>query len=63
MYHIVLFNMHDINNFKLITKLTFIKYQQKQRLIITFYIITKIPLILISNKNIKGDDLGKGKKI
>jgi len=54
--------MHDMNNLKLITKLTFIKYQHKYRLIITFNIITQIPLILISIKNIKGEDLGQGKK-
>jgi len=54
--------MHDMNNFKLITKLSLIKYQHKHRLIITSYIITQIPLMLISNTDIKGEDLGQEKK-
>jgi hypothetical protein len=53
--------MHDMNNFKLIPKLTLIKYYHKHRLIITSNISTQISLIMLYNENIKREDLGQEK--
>jgi len=51
--------MHNMNNFKVTTKLTEIKYLNKYRLIITSNIITQIPLIMLSNKKMKWEVLGQ----
>jgi hypothetical protein len=59
MKHTIKFDLHDMNNFKLITKLTLIKYEHKHRLIIISNTITQIPLIMQYNENIRWEDLGQ----
>ena len=47
--------------FKIITKLTLLKYQNNHHLIITCNIITQIALFMPYNENIKWDNLGQEK--